>query len=305
VTDLRNNKNSSRIYRGQSNDYSLPKSKESKISFLTGHFSHNINFKKWPLISSFDRYYEGYLYKFGTFLGQQLQDDNFEYWFGSYKLPGISYLRNSNQLERIYYLQHYGVHTCFMDFSRDPLIALFFSIANVRSTNNYNVDRYYNKFVHPGEAYISCYELNHEKISELFNIPQLDKDFSYEIYRKYKVKNVSAHLAFDLSPIDKCISGTINENLKLQKGCFVLYDNNGSDLPLDRLIDKLFFYENTDKEVVIKEYTLPYNEIFASHNFEEFEGVSLVNYLKRKGISGKDLFNDIQGLKYDLNFFHD
>jgi len=304
VTDLKKNKNSSRIYRGHSNDYCLPKSIESKIAFLTGHFSHNIGFKKWSLISSFDRYYDGYFYKFVTFLHQQLEDGMFDHRYSSYKLPGISYLTNSNQLERIYYLQHYGVQTCFMDFSHDPLIALFFSIANVRSTNVCNM-RDNNKFIHPAEVYISCYELNHDKISELFNTPKLNKDFSYKIYGKYKVKNWNVHFAFDLTPIDKCRTDTLNENLKLQNGCFVLYDNNGSDLPLDKFIDKLFFYENKDKEVVIKEYRLPYNEIFTRHNFEEFEDVSLVNYLNRKKISGKDLFNDIQGLKYDLNFFHD
>lgn len=307
VIDLKTSQDRSRIYRGQSNDYHLnwKMPKESKLTTITGHYNNNVLFNKWPLISSFDRYYMGHFYKFDVFLSQQLSDEFFASRYSSYKLPGIDYLRDGNQLERIYYLQHYGMHTCFMDFSHDPLIALFFSIANVRSTNFYSVDVNYNKFVHPQEAYISCYEFDHQKISELFNIPILDKGFSFENYRKYKVKNVKAHLAFDLTPIDKCLPATINENLKLQKGCFVLYDNYGSDLPLDKLIDKLFFYEGIPRQVVSKEYRLPYNEIFKRSNFEGLNDVSLVNYLRRKGISGKDLFNDIQGLKYDLNYFHD
>jgi hypothetical protein len=305
VTDLRKNENGSMIYRGHSNDYRLTLAKKPHEAFLSADFSKTSDFISWSLISSFDRYYKGHFYKFNSFLHQQLEDNIFRSKYGSYNLSEISYLKYCTQLERIYYLQHYGVHTCFMDFSQDPLIALFFSIANVRSSNIYNVDRDYNKFIHPSEAYVSCYELNHDKISELFNIAKLDKDFSYKNYGSYRVKNCNAYLAFDLMPIVKCQPDTINENLKLQKGCFVLYDNNGSYIPLDKLIDRLFFYENKDKEVVIKEYRLPYNEIFAKHNFEEFEDISLVNYLNRKGISGKYLFNDIQGLKYDLNFLHD
>lgn len=304
VTDLKKNEDDSRIYRGHSNDYRWKSPKQAKLALQPADFNQNVNFISWKLISSFDRYYEGHFYKFISFLYQQFEDNNFRSRYGSYNLSEISYLRDCSQLDRIYYLQHYGVNTCFIDFSHNPLIALFFSIANVRSTDIYSVDRNQNPIFHPTDAYISCYELNHDRISELFNIRKLDKDFSYKIYGNYRVKNLNVHLAFDLTPIEKCMSDTLNENLKLQDGCFVLYDNDGSDLPLEKLFDSLSFYQNIGKEVVIKEYRLSYIEIFARHDFEGFTNITLFQYLNKKNISGRTLFNDIQGLKYDLNFFH-
>lgn len=248
---------------------------------------------------------KGPFYKFISYLYQQLEENIFSHHYGSYDFVKASDLNNYSQLERIYFLQHYGVCTCFMDFTHNPLIALFFAIADVRSTDIYSPDNNENKIVHPSEPYISCYEIDYTRIIDLFNIEKIDKNFSYQDYGRFKIKHSHAHLGFDLTPVENCGPDNINENLKHQKGCFVLYDNNSSDLTLDKTIDNLFFYGKMEIEKVIREYRLPYNKIFARSDFEGMEGTSLYRYLKSKEICGKYLFSDIQGLKYDLNFFHE
>ena len=55
---------------------------------------------------------------------------------------------------------------------------------------------------------------------------------------------------------------------------------------------------------LIKEYRLPYNKVFHYGTIEGRKEVKLFSYLDKNDISGRTLFNDIQGLKYDLNFFH-
>jgi len=291
-----------REFRGQSNGYHTEFIREPDKEYA---FYRKVNPVRWKLISSFDRFYKGPFFKFISYLYQQLDDNLFNSQYGSYDFVKANDLHDYKQLERIYFLQHYGVCTCFMDFTHDPLIALFFAIADVRSTDMYRPDNNANKIVHPSEPYISCYEVDYKRIIDLFNIQKIDKKISYLDYSRFKIKHSPTHLGFDLTPIENCDPDNINENLKRQKGCFVLYDNNGSDFTLDKTIDDQFFYENWGKEKVIKEYRLPYNEIFAKPDFEGMEGISLYRYLKSKKICGKYLFSDIQGLKYDLNFSHD
>lgn len=302
VTYLKRNDNLPRIYRGQSNGYRTELIKDPNREYSSFTISYPV---RWKLISSFDRFYKGSFYKFRSYLYQQLEDNLFISKYGSYDIVKEYKLNCYKQLERIYFLQHYGVRTCFMDFTHDPLTALYFAITDVRSTDIYTPDNNGNKIVHPSEPFISCYELDYKRIIELFKIQKLDKNFSSLDYSRYRVKHSHTHLGFDLTPTENCDPDNINENLRRQKGCFVLYDNNGSDFALDKTIDDLFFYGNLGKEKVIKEFRLPYNEIFAKPDFEGMEGISLYRYLKSKKICGKYLFSDIQGLKYDLNFFHD
>ena len=130
-------------------------------------------------------------------------------------------------------------------------------------------------------AYISCYDVDYTRIIDLFYIQKIDKNFPYLDYSRFKIKHSHTHLGFDLSPTENCDPDNINENLKRQKGCFVLYDNNGSDFTFDKTIDDLFFYENWEKEKVIKEYRLPYNKIFGKPDFEGMEGISLSVSIRR------------------------
>jgi hypothetical protein len=122
VSLLESEDEDSKIYRGQSNSYSINQNKSQRQL----DSNNGIDFKNWPLISSFDRFYLGFSYHFSTFLNQQLEDNLFGARYGKHRFKEIFYLKDCNQLERIYYLQHYSIPTCFLDCSLSSLTALFF-----------------------------------------------------------------------------------------------------------------------------------------------------------------------------------
>lgn len=301
VSKLRENQNEFNIYRGHSNDYRINVKQNFFDWVKNGVLDSEINLIHWPLISSFDRLYTRMYYKFDTFLTQQFEDNNFKARYRSHKLKEISDLISCNILERLYFFQHYGIPTCFLDFSHNPLVALFFSITSVRATNSYNVDSNGNPLIHLNGPYISIYEFNYQRISALLNIKSIENDFSGFNYNSYSKDNF--HLAFDMNPLEKCHSPVLNKNLKFQEGCFILFDNNGGNKTLDQFIqDQLS--NSLLNEILIREYRLTFNGVFHRYDFEGLRDVTLFDFLDYKNVTGRTLFSDIQGLKYDLNFYH-
>jgi hypothetical protein len=300
VKDLRTNSDDTKIYRGQSNSYKI-KVKESPEDFIRrGITPDEIGFESWGLISSFNRYYNSWNYDFLTFLGQQFEYYNFKARYSNYNFKEINQLIYVHLLEKLYFLQHYSVPTCFLDFSHDPLIALYFAIASVRTSSTYRLVNG-KPFIHPKGPYISIYEFNHREISKLLKVKDVENDFSSEMYGQYKIGHF--HLGFDIQPSLKCQLDSLNENMKLQKGCFILFDNNGKNTSLNKFIESELT-EIKPQSPLIREYRLGYNEIFFEYDFEDLKDVSLFGFLNSNKISGRYLFNDIQDLKFDLNFFH-
>lgn len=302
VAFLKTNETEQYIYRGQANYFKIENTKGQPKYIIPSLIKYNVKPVHWPLISSFDRYYmDGPFYNFQDFLLQQLGDEIFKLQYGDYKFEDIKYLCECSLLERIYYLQHYGVPTCFMDFSRNPLISLYFALNTVRASNSWAFDEKGHKYLYDPCLFISVYALNYKRIAELLKVQFIENDFVGATYGKHKIHN--CHLSFDISPENNCESDTLNENMGLQEGCFVLFDNNASDKTLDQFIEAELNGEYISEPLII-EHRLSYNEIFNDGISGQSKYLSLIKYLEKEGISGRNLFNDIQGLKYDLNFFH-
>ncbi|MFN8211185.1 MAG: FRG domain-containing protein [Bacteroidales bacterium] len=296
VEKLTNHANSPKIYRGHSNSYKYFQIKER------GRIKRKVIIESWELISSFNRFYSSHEYLFRTYLKQQFADQLFRKVYGRYEFNEIFFLKDCSLTERLYYLQHYGVPTCFLDFTKDPLIALYFAISSVKASNGGALDSNGNPYYHPAEPYISIIEINHERITQLLHIKHLQKDSILSVYDDYDM--FGCHIAFDINPIENCQKNTLNKNLIKQNGSFILYDNNNTSLSLDRYILSLMNKLGIEKEILIKEYRLPYNKIFHKESLEGFDNIKLFNFLDKHNATGRTLFNDINGLKYDLNFFH-
>lgn len=294
VNDLRKNADESKIYRGHSNNYSIIKGKRD--------INGKIVIDTWKLISAFNRYYLSHLYLFRTFLKQQFADEFFKSQYGKYDFVEIFYLKDCSLLERLYYLQHYGVPTCFIDFTKNPLVALYFAISSVKGGNTSSLDSEGNPYYHPQEPFISVFEINHTRISELLDVKYIENDFFKKIYDSYDM--YSCHIGFDINPLNNCQPNTLNVNLKKQDGCFVLYDNNNTTFSFVDYINCSFSKRGIKKETLIREYRLPYNTVFHNGIIDGKTNAKLFSYLDKNNVSGRTLFNDIQGLKYDLIFFH-
>lgn len=302
IEDLKKNSKPSKIYRGHSNGYSKTRIKVTKESFASGEWGMRLDLKRWKLISSYDRANDG-KYPFMFYLSQQLNTGNFRGEYRDYKYPMIKKLSNCSLLERVYFLQHYGVPTCFLDFTKNPLIALYFAITKVKDSVLHPLDSIGNPQLYPpAKLYVSIFEFDYKKITDILKIPSITRDFSIMNYGLFNING--AHIGFDVNPFENSDGIVPNENLKRQKGCFVLYELGKKEISLDEFICNELIKKGVRESGLIREYRLDYNEIFHKHNIEKFKTISLFSYLDQKKFTGRYLFNDIQGLRYDLNFYN-
>jgi hypothetical protein len=296
VKELENNSDESKIYRGHSNNYSYERVK------IQNRYNRKVFLDYWKLISSFNRHYSTFGYLFRTYLKQQFADGFFKSVYGEYSFKEIDFLKECSLIERVYYFQHYGVPTCLIDFTKDPLIALYFAISSVKASNGGALDKDDNPYYHPSEPFISIFEVNFERITDLLKVKFIDKDSLIKIYDDYDM--YGCHIAFDINPLHNCQTQSVNENLTRQKGCFILFDNNNTDLTLVNYLKSSLKSLGIRFEILVREYRLPYNKVFHKGGLDEFKDIKLFTFLNKHNATGRTLFNDIQGLRHDLNFFH-
>jgi hypothetical protein len=294
VTNSDNFLNSDFIFRGQSNSYD-------------GHTFHN-----WPIISSFNRYYSRDNFRFEDFIGQQLEEGLFKMTYGNYEFVKRTNLDKSNLISRLYFLQHYSIPTCLLDFTFNPAIALYFAMTSLKGhkARTCNIEGF--PTIYPSECKISIYQINHRLLREIIGIKEIthtgnDLFGEYEKYRIDLTSNRYAYLGVDLTPHLKMNQDVDNYNIRVQNGCFILFDNI-SDNNCD-LVSFLKSYSKNNNltfpEPLIKIYNINYNNLYRPMRSRQRDYKPVFRYLQDKGITGKNLFNDYQGLKYDLNFFHD
>lgn len=285
IQELIKNKNESKIYRGQSNYFD----------------PHKKQFKPWDIESSFNRHYGIYFYNFETFLLQQLDDKLFLEFYGSYSYKEMKILKDAGQLERIYFLQHYGIPTCFIDFTKNPLIATYFAITAVKADNRGISDDDGNIQIYPKDCFVTIYEIDYEELLKL-GVKKIQEKGFPENYNKYNIGG--DYIGLDLNPTDNCPNIDKIHNLKKQKSCFLLYDNYGSSFKLEKFIERIIRKKSIKlSKPIIVAYHLNYNGIFKRLKYNERKS-TLFKFLENEKCTGKYLFDDIQGLKYDLNFFH-
>lgn len=288
------------IYRGQSNS---TKRIDAKI------INNNIVTREpveWQLLSTFNRHYsELDDYHFGTFLNQHLNPTFFNSHYNSYEISKTIPLCNWDLLNKLYFLQHYGCPTCLIDFTRQPLIALYFAITAMKGSSGYSLDYDNNICNYPDSCFLSIYQIDCKSLRQDLNIKSINKDSDIpKDYDQFKIEiDSNDYRSFHVGLIENPVCNEINFNLTKQKGCFILYDNDKSnDIGLETLIDEIVKVKNISlSKPIVTIYRISYNSIFKNRKKNK---ESLFSYLKNENIYGATLFNDIQGLKYDLNFFH-
>lgn len=292
------------IYRGQSNLFK------------------NGSFTPWGIISSFNRENDTKKFMFRRFLTQQLEQGLFEAYYRNYEFVKNTNLNQSDLISRLYFLQHYGISTCLIDFTFDPLVALYFSLTSLKG---HNVAKNPNsstgvKNIYPNNCYVSIYQINHKLLCEKLAINNLDEankylSINYDYYAIDLIKGLEwAHLAIDLDPLSKINNSINNYNLSEQKGCFLLFDNHyakdyecSKDYDLITFIEKYCEINNiVFKEPLITIYNIEYNSLYGRMHIPNKPHYKTVfKFLKENNCTGQYLFNDSQGLKYDFNFFHE
>ena len=277
------------IYRGQTNDFS------------------NEN-PEWEIISSFNRFYTKQQYSFSKFIGQQI--DFMDSTYSEYEFVKKSNILGSNIISKIYFLQHYGIPTGFIDFTYHPLIALYFSISALKgqSGGTYKTDGF--PSFYSDKNYFTIIRIDVEKLQEsipIKNLQHFDRDLflNYESYYINIDEYYRANIALDLNPL-KSNNNSSNFNLLRQAPCFLLFDNASCNSFSFEKFLSLYFekHQIVMNKPFITKYHIKYNTAFSPMHSRQPDYISLFKFLKSNNISGKTLFDDIQALKYDFNFFH-
>lgn len=296
------------IFRGQSNS-----------------ISPSGDFIKWRVDSSFNRFYSmKFSMQFASMLNQQLDPELFNNRYQHYTYTGIENLATMDALRKCIYLQHYGIPTCLIDFTSDPLIALYFAMSAIQGTSGGTYDTEGNciHFSNSEERdYVSIYRLNCSILKEQFKIKEINSEnfdsFLTSYTSHYHLSDsVDVKFGLILNPFDKKHDER-NYNLIAQKGCFLLFDNEQGidvDSRVNPNVDLIRFLEIHEKyrkvelpEPVVTIFNIGYNSFMNSRqrfNPDGTANISAFEFLKRKDLIGRTLFNDIQGLKYDFSFFH-
>jgi hypothetical protein len=297
------------IFRGQSNSIKrIDPKKDEKGRVITTQTL------EWELISSFNRYYEGSnQYNFATFLSQQLNDGLFINKYKHYEVLKKYPLHEWSTLDKLMFLQHYSCPTCLIDFTKNPLIALYFGMTAIKGSSGATFDGNGNIFNYSDDCFMSIYKIDCNILKNEIVIK--DWNYSDDLFLKYRQHEYylkesspqSAVLSLFLSskqPVDQ------NFNLDKQKGCFLLYDCNSFNLRgkgLEKFIEEYVSQRNIKlSQPVITIYKIRYNSIYGhNQNYFESKKTGLFGFLSDRKINGAYLFDDLQGLKYDFNYFHE
>lgn len=214
-----------------------------------------------------------------------------------YKTGAISFDPSTLTLSQILqFCQHYGLPTPLIDFTTDPLTALYFALSSIPSTES-------GKFGDDvADRYLTVVELNlgwmDRKDAFVFDIVgMMNKDFKgkEEEYENLKSIYSTFHKNGDTTYAVLEPDVSINPNLLRQNGLFVYHDSSKS---LEEVIQEKMNFDGNKSPGVIRKYHIPYSSCFHT---EENDCNNVFAYLMHKRKMGIFLFeNDMQGLKSDM-----
>ncbi|MEI6767227.1 MAG: FRG domain-containing protein [Bacteroidota bacterium] len=285
-------KNNNIIFRGQSN---------------AGRTS---NFDFWQIVSNLNRHYPDISLKdFFSFTSQGKQQLR-EYPAFSQK---ISTPDDIHLIDLLAFLQHRGISTPLVDFSYDPITALFFACAAMPFETANGSDY----------RFLSIFEIDSEVLFS-YGIREMPGDFSFNQYDFQCLDPYNPMPDHFVGSDKPCMAvcrnlpgGLQNFNLTQQDGAFLLiHVPKMISILSDRQrclrynsLEDLLLHIRLEKNIHVKPlklHLIPYQSIFLSPDDDKIFSMpdTLYLYLEIKQKTGKLLFagDDLNAFKYDFMF---
>jgi hypothetical protein len=233
--------------------------------------------------------------------------------------------KNSNSvIDLMAFLQHKGIPTPLIDFTKDPITAFYFALSGIPPVMAHQ----------PSDAFFhSVFELNLPVLIEHFNIQDLilKEDVTlfnvYDVLEDFKIPIEKGTNKDNLPIIAICSSdkqkyNLVNQNLVKQDGTFVffympkslyfkdLWDDRLEKRGKIKLFDNITFekvinyinYQNGTSFKPIILHLIPYSSLAENSKDASNPYDLLYTYFKIKGKTGLNLFDDITGFKHDFLF---
>lgn len=161
--------------------------------------------KDWKLIPSLLRY--------------ENKRDNSRYIYkhlSKYKYTNIA-SENGDFIEELVNLQHYGIPTCLLDWTKNALVALFFCVSEFFDKDGYVFVIDPVRVIEPEDSdwQVECKELRNLYYSPENYLTVYDEKLAAKIFRKYKTSKCPQYSYTFLEP------NFSNDRVKVQSGLFV------------------------------------------------------------------------------------
>lgn len=269
------------IFRGQSN---------FDVKLNDSPTANNDEFKEWQINSTFCR--QNRITSFKMKVLKHLKTDKWEEIISKFEhIKDKMVLEKINLLERIQYFQHYKIATPLIDFTKDFNIALYFATNEIQFGDSRSLNGEY------PNCFFNIIEVNTKMLTDIYCLKKLElTDINSLDLNNFENNGTTFFL--HLNPPNTL---NANFNLKIQKSVFIYLESSFS---LEEYIGMQNISE--DKPKPITYHLIPYNSIssIGLNSNSKNQSDQLINYLRAKKCLGYNLFNDLQGLKYDLNFLN-